>query len=78
MLNQIINVPSYSQNNVTLGAQSSSFNFINSLYLPSTSQADTVTVKQGIDIQPKEEKNSDKVRYSLNIVNFLKLFLHYS
>ena len=60
---------------MTLGAQSSSFNFINSLYLPSTSQADTVTVKQGIDIQPKEEKNSDKVRYSLNIVNFLKLFL---
>ncbi|KYQ60476.1 RB-associated KRAB zinc finger protein [Trachymyrmex zeteki] len=54
----IINVPSYSQNNMTLGAQSSNFSFINSLYLPSTSQADTV--KQDIDIQPKEEKNSDK------------------
>ncbi|KYN34525.1 RB-associated KRAB zinc finger protein [Trachymyrmex septentrionalis] len=60
VLNQIINVPNYSQNNVTLGAQSNSFSFINSLYLPSTSQADNVTVKQGIDIQPKEEKNSDK------------------
>lgn len=52
---------------MTLGAQSSNFSFINSLYLPSTSQADTV--KQDIDIQPKEEKNSDKVRYSSNIVN---------
>ncbi|KAG5326902.1 ZG9 protein, partial [Acromyrmex heyeri] len=56
MLNQLINVPSYSQNTVTFGTAN---NFhLNSRYLPSTSQVDTV--KQGIDIQPKEEKNSDK------------------
>ncbi|XP_077261788.1 uncharacterized protein LOC143897210 [Temnothorax americanus] len=58
VLNQTINVPNYSQNNGTLGAQSSNFSFINSLCLPSTSQADTV--KQEPDIQPKEEKNLDK------------------
>ncbi|XP_012534794.1 zinc finger protein 90 homolog [Monomorium pharaonis] len=57
VLNQIISVPNYGQNNGTLGAQSSSFNFINNPYLPSTSQADTV--KQDSDIQPKE-KISDK------------------
>ncbi|KYN03053.1 PREDICTED: zinc finger protein 880-like [Cyphomyrmex costatus] len=55
VLNQIINVPSYSQNNVTLGAQSSNFGLINSLYLPSTSQANIV--KQELDVQSKEEKN---------------------
>ncbi|KAL0131850.1 hypothetical protein PUN28_003006 [Cardiocondyla obscurior] len=58
VLNQIINVPNYSQNNGTLGVQSNSFSLINSLCLPSTSQADTM--KQEPNIQIKEEKNSDK------------------
>lgn len=56
-----------------LCAQSGNFSFINSLCLPtsmpSTSQVDTV--KQEVDIQSKEEKNLDKVRY---FVKFLKLY----
>lgn len=58
VINQIINVPNYSQNNGTLGAQPSNFSFINTLYLPTTSQVDTV--KQEPDIQSKEEKNLEK------------------
>lgn len=73
VLNQIINVPSYSQNNGTLGVQSNSFSLINSLCLPSTSQADII--KQELDIQPKEEKNLDKVRYSVYSVNLYFLSL---
>jgi len=71
---RMINVPNYSQNNGTLSAQSSGFSFINNLYLPSTSQID---VKQEPDIQPKEEKNLNKVRYFLKIKFFYYFYITY-
>lgn len=50
LLNQIINVPSYSQNNGTLGMQSSSLCLLNSLF-----PWQTDIVKQESDIQSKEK-----------------------
>ncbi|XP_011863115.1 PREDICTED: zinc finger protein 184-like isoform X2 [Vollenhovia emeryi] len=68
--NQIINVPNYVQNNGTLGVQSSGVNFINSLCIPSTSQADTG--KQESSVQKRKRKSRVKFNMTKESGNLMK------